>query len=634
MKKKNLLALSILTATLGLGTVQLTSCGNNEIVEEETKYNVTVSSSEEYKVIGLKSDLKYKENEAVQFSIEVLTEGKYVKSVKVNGEILEPHENSYMYVMGKEDISIEIELAAGIAYYRKNATKEGVEAEIEGVVTSIIMNQGNSYIAGFFLADDTDQIYVYTNKEYNVSGISVGNKVVVKGSILNYYKNPTDTFFTFQLANPVLVNNDNETHEYNKAIEKASSVLDIKNIPTTESHVGEIYTANCQINISNPTYGTFSFLSPDETYSLPSYSQYKGTYDWLKEYDGQWKNVSFALFTPKSSGGNTFWRVVPIAVNGDYTQTDDDKIQNYIAEAKGSFNKKFFGKAQAELLSVSKENENIQFSYESTNKEIADVEVKDGKTYLNVKGVSGETGIKITASTIKGTNSFTSEAITITVNATAPELTLTSISEIKKATVTADSEVTIKGVVVGGNYANGNDGQRFNAYYVMDETDSIIVNLDVTEWPEMTLESGMEVYITGVKDVYADANDAVSIRKGVVKYISETKKELPYTPETKAFGELYDTPASSENNLAGKLYYVDVLLTAKENSYSGQLQYYITEVGTEKTKNIYQASKTNVDSYLSEFRDKEIHCLLGIHDAKNGYYRYDIIPGTIELLNK
>ena len=632
MKKQKILALFMLMAVLGVGATAITSCNVQEEVSIQ-KFKVLGTENADYSLTGLKTE-GYATGENVSFKVEIKTPGKIVGSLKVNGTTLIPTDSTYNFEMGTKDATVSVELVDEIKYLRANAKAEGVEAEISGVVTKIIMNQGNSFIAGFFVNDGSDQIYVYTNKTHNIEGIEEGNKVRIKGKALNYKKNETDKFFTFQLTDPVLVSKEDGKFEYDKTIEHKSSVLEIKELSISESHVGEIYTADCKIVLDSEKYGTFNFLAPDETYALPSYAQSAKTYEWLKEYDGQWKNVSFALFTPKISGGNAFWRVVPIAINGDYTQTDADKLGYYLNEANESFNKKYFSKTSIELLSTSQNNSNVKFEYESTNKEIADIEVKNQKPFLNIKGVSGKTSIKVTASIADGSASLSGEPIEIVVNTTAPTLELTTIKDIRTDKVADDQEINVKGIVVGGVYANGNDGSRFNSYYIMDNEDSTIVNLKPTEWSEMILEKGMEVTLTGKKDVYEDANNAVSIKDVEIKFISEGKHEWPFKPETKSFKELYDTAATAENNLAGKLYYVDVKLTAEFNKNSNQLQYYIEEIGAANPvkKNVYQASKTNVDSFLKEFKDKEIRCLLGIHDAKNGFYRYDIIPGTIELL--
>lgn len=637
MKKRNLLMLSSVLLLGGISIVSLNSCGSNETVVQKSTVKITVNDSALGTVTADKES--YDVDEQVNLTITP-SKNCVLESLTINGNKVDLSIRNFKAKEGENTVeAIFVKTVKTIAEVRLAATSENTLVTINGVVTKVIWNNSKTFVAGFYISDDTDSMYVHLSKESTIKTVDEGDVYTLKGNA--YVYKDSSGFDLIQMKDPTLVEKEETKSEFNEKIVTNSSIEEINSFDTSKSkdYVGKLYSADCKIVLSNATYNNFSFYSTDESVSLPSYAQWSGTYENLKEFDGQFKNVTFIIHSPKKSGDRSWYRLIPVKINGDYTPSASDNLYKSI-DAADDFGRKYFYDTKVELLSADPEVPTNIFTYESSNKEVATIVEENSKTYLNILGKNGKTNITITVKDTLTNKTATSDPIEINVLTETPTGTITSLADIRTNKVEDKSTVLIKGVVLGGAYANGGDGEHFNAYYIMDNTDVMLVYLDDSEWKDITLEKGHEVYIEGTKDHYKSSDGksgSLTLKKGFIKDLSKNTVELSQTIEKKKFEEIYDFKADLDANLTGKVYYTDVLITGEVNQGSGKFQYYIEEINPTNPaevakKNVYPAPSNNLDSFLRPYLDKKVTCLIGLHDIKNNHYRFDVIPGYFTAL--
>ncbi len=210
--------------------------------------------------------------------------------------------------------------------------------------------------------------------------------------------------------------------------------------------------------------------------------------------------------------------------------------------------------------------------------------------------------------------------------------------------------VTVEGIVLGGVFANGNNGIRFNSFYVMDGSGSIAVSLTEAAWQSVHLHRGEKAALQGTWDIYEAAANSKSLTAATVLWHDSAANDLPEEIETKDFAWMIDYTVDSNDNRSGDVFLLDGII--KNFDTQNGILYYVfapdetTFDSSDKTaaKNIFRANGADL-SYLDSWLDVKVSFLMGIHDKKpdydqngnpvavsGGYYRYDIIPGFFRTL--
>ena len=115
MKRKTLAVVAV-SALLAMGVTVMTGCGDNgEQPVVTTKYEVTVNAPTGVTVSGISSE-GYASGDTVSFTVTVTDSSKVLDAVKKDGVALTPKSgNTYEFVMGEANVTIEVTLKAAAA---------------------------------------------------------------------------------------------------------------------------------------------------------------------------------------------------------------------------------------------------------------------------------------------------------------------------------------------------------------------------------------------------------------------------------------------------------------------------------------------------------------------------------------
>ena len=369
------------------------------------------------------------------------------------------------------------------------------KVKVNGVVAAITYADG--YIPnGFYLADNTNSIYVYDTQV--AAQVSVGNKITLLGERANFITSSEVSFAnTFgytgcvQLTNIILRENDKGTNDFDKSWVKETTVKDIVETPITNNITTTIYKVNAIIN-KKPGSGftNYYFNDLDNETGSYAYSQYKGKdFSWLDEYDGKVCEVYLSAINAKSSASGCFWRFVPIQVKDNNYQFDLSSTAKFVVDYYGynQFLTNYTGDPKLKLNTTVSSSilgfENATLSYTSNNENVVYFEKEDNDLIMHTKD-SGTAVVTITGKYEQYTYSKTIE-ITNTDASTIDAITVKKAYEAEMET-----KVTVRGIV-----ASSLVNQQ--GFYLVDETGAIAVKTTTAELDKLTL--GNEVVVTGTR---------------------------------------------------------------------------------------------------------------------------------------
>ena len=369
------------------------------------------------------------------------------------------------------------------------------KVKVNGVVAAITYADG--YIPnGFYLADNTNSIYVYDTQV--AAQVSVGNKITLLGERANFITSSEVSFAnTFgytgcvQLTNIILRENDKGTNDFDKSWVKETTVKDIVETPITNNITTTIYKVNAIIN-KKPGSGftNYYFNDLDNETGSYAYSQYKGKdFSWLDEYDGKVCEVYLSAINAKSSASGCFWRFVPIQVKDNNYQFDLSSTAKFVVDYYGynQFLTNYTGDPKLKLNTTVSSSilgfENATLSYTSNNENVVYFEKEDNDLIMHTKD-SGTAVVTITGKYEQYTYSKTIE-ITNTDASTIDAITVKEAYEAEMET-----KVTVRGIV-----ASSLVNQQ--GFYLVDETGAIAVKTTTAELDKLTL--GNEVVVTGTR---------------------------------------------------------------------------------------------------------------------------------------
>lgn len=515
------------------------------------------------------------------------------------------------------------------------AGEEGQSWTIEGTVTEILYSSRGS-IAQIWVFDGTGGIDLYN--ESGLPDVAIGNGIVVLGTY-SVYKN------TPELEDATILSNDGMTSlTLDDSWIVDSTVTDIKEL--ADSPVGQIFRVQAIIG-KDDNYGTYYLNEVVGDESLQAYSQSSySEYAFLDQYVGEDVTIVFQVGTPKVSNGNEITRVMPLYVESVITKEDEQaEVDASVKEGLRKANLVFFGPGKITLPGTSQSLEGATFTYGVSDEAAAVVtEREDGDYQVDVLGTAGFT--------IKATLTYGSFAATDQDQVEIrekPTFSANDTIENLRQEATTGETVTIVGVVVGGVFGNGNDGYRYNDYYVADSSGTIEVYLTADQAGKFALEKGEQVALTGTWDIYEGAANTKSVEGATVIWHDSATNDLPLTIPSRDFSWMIDYQVDSQDNRSGDVFYMETIVKKVETTY-GTAYYAFSPDATsfdtsDKTaaKNIYKASGADL-SYLDPWLDGKVTVLMGIHDKKagyddngeaenatGGYYRYDIIPGYFAL---
>ena len=522
----------------------------------------------------------------------------------------------------ESDSGDEEDEVTSIADAKKSSGSEPVT--VQGQVTRILYNSGRTTTPYIFINDDSGCIVLY-NKAF--TNVAEGDLIQVTGLYSVYNGTPELTDFTVDK----IISQGNEIPT---SWIQESTVTDLLDIEVNVDNVGQIYKVPCI-----PVQGNYNAYSIKElsgeniilTYSQSSYSEY----DFLKPYLDKPVEIYVQLGVPRTSAGNLSWRVQPISVIGEYTSDDMDLIKGILDEPFKNYSSFYYEEGYDVFPIASSQLEGATFAYSVDNEEIATIKDLEGKVEIDYDGLGT---VNVTC-TISYSTTEVQETREVQIQDKPATIESISIADLKADKVDGD-EVVLAGYVAGMVYDNGTDGNRRNAFYLLEDTGSVYVDLSVDMVKEVQLKPTEYVIIKGEYDIYPAACNSVKILNSEVLYRSGLEQESTLFDNfpTKTFAEMYDFKVDNTNNRSGDLFMMHCIIKKFDTQYGG-IQYYVfdfetTDFDNANSKNIYQAPAADL-SYLDPYLDEQHWVLMGIHDRKpetgatelanGGYYRYDIL---------
>ena len=180
MKRKTLAVVAV-SALLAMGVTVMTGCGDNgEQPVVTTKYEVTVNAPTGVTVSGISSE-GYASGDTVSFTVTVTDSSKVLDAVKKDGVALTPKSgNTYEFVMGEANVTIEVTLKAAAATL--TVDKSEVTLSEIGQTATVNATYTNGTGTLTWSATDEDSISLDVSEDGKVctiTNVSGGETVIV-----------------------------------------------------------------------------------------------------------------------------------------------------------------------------------------------------------------------------------------------------------------------------------------------------------------------------------------------------------------------------------------------------------------------------------------------------------------------
>lgn len=204
-------------------------------------------------------------------------------------------------------------------YYNVKYAIDALDDEvvtIKGVVAGGIANK-----EGFYLVDETGVITVTTAKA-NLSDISVGDEVIIRGTKGHNKKETSTCAGQANIYDAEILVNNYGKHEYSTAtFIEGKTFDDIKALNVNDDIASQVYILRGTIVITETQYFSSIQFKDANGQTLTLYCSGAGQYSWAKDYSGQEVTVEFAIC---NWNDKTFWAGCLLSLTTD----DGVKVNN------------------------------------------------------------------------------------------------------------------------------------------------------------------------------------------------------------------------------------------------------------------------------------------------------------------
>lgn len=275
---------------------------------------LTSVSNDLFDLSGL--EITYSSNNEEVAYFETVDE-KVIFHVKNQGNVTITIEAKYQdFVVTKE---IEISVVVPTTYETitvKEAieTADDTEVIVKGIVLSSLVNQ-----TGFYLIDETGVIAVTGNAD-EISLLSVGDEVIVKGTKDHKVKDGYTGAGQINIYNSTILANYYGNHEYSTDLFiKDKTMQELYDFSHLEDHSTEVYVVKAIVEVVETGYYTsIKIKSTDGNTTLSLYCSSANQYSFLKPYNGQEVELELAMCNWNSK---TYYAccVISVTYNGQKT---------------------------------------------------------------------------------------------------------------------------------------------------------------------------------------------------------------------------------------------------------------------------------------------------------------------------
>ena len=228
-------------------------------------------------------------------SLYFVSEGdNYVMHTKNPGNVEITITAKYLNTTATRKLNVTVEemvVASGVTVAAAVEAELGSTVQVEGIVSSSLVNQD-----GFYVVDETGILAIKTDTA-NLADIHQGDKVVVKGTRINYQGskgNKESNVGQICLTDAEIVANYYGNNEYSTASFKEATIAELLALDTLEHHTQEAYIVTAKINFEDYTYYSMYSIS-DNGSSMNLYCASGDQYKFLKPYAGTTVKMEIAL---------------------------------------------------------------------------------------------------------------------------------------------------------------------------------------------------------------------------------------------------------------------------------------------------------------------------------------------------
>jgi RPA family protein len=492
---------------------------------------------------------------------------------------------------------------------------------VEGVVVHYnYTGQSTPYITGFWLADDTDSIYVYG--EDAAKSVAVGNMVTVKGTKAYYIPN-TDSGSAAslsyegmaQLKDPTILHNDGlTTNEIPSGAINESTVSDLSKTPLTTDISGKIYKVKGYYHKYPATgYTNYGITDLNRMDRLNAYTQSNGKdFSWTDDYDG--KAVEMLLITTLAKPGSGEWKFCPVKMIREITATTEEEVAYGAERALSEFADEYAVTTVVTIPTADPKLDGLTRAFSSESPLVSVlIDGDDAKVTISANEKTTIT-IKATA-TYKGVSKDDSKDIVISGK---PQIDTKTIAE---ANALEDgATATIEGVVAAVTYKSSLVKQGL---FLADGTGSIFIYNGTSAQANLKdVEKGNKVIVTGTLVHYINSKNADNAaREGYsgdhqlanvsVDFIDSNVYEVPAAAiRESTVAAIVGTAAS--NNITGNIYRVNAIVKAGSyGSYS-----LVSPDETNVALSLYTQCGGADMAWLSDYASTTVSIVVGIQNLK------------------
>ena len=457
------------------------------------------------------------------------------------------------------------------------------KVKLTGIVSYHTRTQKMNY-NGFYLIDNTGSIFVYGGM--TTIQTKIGNKVTVIGEVEHFIASNEQSLAeqngyqgSIQISNTYLIDNDNQTHDFDKSWIQESTVKKIMETDVKEK------------NITTDVFKVKAIIKKKEGGSFVNYyvddlDGYTGSYvytsnsgsdfSYLDDYLDQVLNVYLSPINCKSTASGCVYRFIPVAV---------EKIENYVYDlneapqfaldyiAMDQFKSEYAGDPDLEVKTTYSNEllgiNDLSISYTSDNESLAYFKTEEGKTTFHVNKVESQTATITVTASLNGKTATDS----ITIKYFNPLEGVKTVNEAITAAV--NDTVKIKGVISGKVMNKA-------GFYVVDNTGSIaclVKDSDVMN----DLSVGDEVVISGTRDEQGKDTSKTQIVLSSCEVVGTLSTKNDYSTTSFESKSVADFAAMNSIEDTAKIYTVSAYLIKTDGNY-GQLYLFENEEEFNKGK--------------------------------------------------
>ncbi len=383
-----------------------------------------------------------------------------------------------------------------------HAAKEGTTLKVEGTVLTFTYNNSGNPI-GAMIGDATGTMYLYDSQV--APQLKLNDKVTLIATkdywILDseiQYAEKMGYLGANQLTGATIVSkSENGTFDY-EAVAEETTVKSILDTPFTEDIAGTLYKVPAQIVKSEGSgFTNYYFNDLDGTTGSYAYSQANGRdFSWLDAYDQELHYVYLVALNAKMSASGGLWRFLPLKVDEAAYSFDLANVPSFVLEyyALDQFSASYVADPALELI-TSVDNDVIPFEgatieYSSSEPTRISIDEENGKTILHVHADNPGTAVITVTAHYEGAEDK-SETLSIAVEDPSTVDALT-VKEAIEAEV-SNEEILVRGTV-GPSCVNK------PAFYLIDETGTIAVQMATKSLFDGSFNIGDEVIVQGTRD--------------------------------------------------------------------------------------------------------------------------------------